>query len=188
MKRRSRKKRSSSGSLPDKVHREAQTPGQRFITLCAGIVLAAGLLSGGVQFANDTRVAFLWAHQEQIPPVLDQQLAAIRRVAPEGSRFIWVNRTPEHWFSRIWQRLLYPDPLFIVENESDLDTTFVRWVDEYDIRFVFSAGDPPIDPGFAWRVRMSPPPGAPGEIWFGELRTKPVDEKSGQSAIREPLP
>ena len=188
MKRGSRKKRSSSGSLPDKVHREAQTPGQRFITLCAGIVLAAGLLSGGVQFANDTRVAFLWAHQEQIPPVLDQQLAAIRRVAPEGSRFIWVNRTPEHWFSRIWQRLLYPDPLFIVENESDLDTTFVRWVDEYDIRFVFSAGDPPIDPGFAWRVRMSPPPGAPGEIWFGELRTKPVDEKSGQSAIREPLP
>jgi hypothetical protein len=138
----------------------------------AGIVLTAGTVIGGLSYSREIRTANAWAQQRQVPALVHEQLAEIRRIAPRGSRFIWLNRTPEFWFSRVWQRLLYPDPMYFVEDHPDLETRFRQTREAHGVQYVFSAGSPPIDPGYRWRISLVPNPGLPGELWFGEVREK----------------
>ncbi len=161
---------------------QALSTPQRIVALCGSLVLAASVTSGVSAFRRELSVVFQFAHQQQVPPILDQQLHQVRQLAPEGSKFLWVNEVPEEWFSKLWQRLLYPDPVFILHGETQLANTLPALREQFDIRYAFSAGSSPLDPGYKWYIRMDPPPGAQGELWFGELRD------AGVSAIASGTP
>lgn len=143
---------------------------QRIVAVCGSLVLAASVTSAGSAFRRELPVVFQFAHHQQIPPILHSQLHQVRQLAPAGSKFVWVNEAPEEWFSKIWQRLLYPDPVFIVHGEAQVANTLPALRAQYDIRYAFSAGSSPLNPGYKWYITMAPPPGAQGDLWFGELR------------------
>lgn len=142
---------------------------RQLVALYGGVFLASAVACAIWNLAGLMPFVFKHAHQRQVAPLLHEQLAEIRRLAPPGTRFIWINRVPDQWFPKIWQRLLYPDPMFIIQGESALAKDFDELRHEYVVRHVFSSGSPPIDPGYAWHVRMTAPPGSLDELWFGEL-------------------
>ncbi|HUF17396.1 MAG TPA: hypothetical protein VMS12_05055 [Thermoanaerobaculia bacterium] len=158
--------------------------GQRVIIISAALMIAAAVACGGFAFARELFVVFTYAHQRQVAPSLHEQVAEIRRIAPIGTRFVWLNQHPEQWFSRLWQRLLYPDPVFIVDHGPGSDSVIAGLKRRHSVRFAFSAGAPPIDPGYVWRIQLKPPPGAPGEFWFGELRSEADGPVDGETSTR----
>jgi hypothetical protein len=79
-----------------------------------------------------------------------------------------VSTKPEGWFSRLWQRALYPDYRTIVVQPWDLPK-LPELRAKYRPRFAISVGQPPVDLGFAWKVDLGVVPGLQGVTWFGEL-------------------
>ena len=88
---------------------------------------------------------------------------------PAGTVVLHLSAAPEYWYSRLWQRVLYPRNETIVMQQP-LTAERVRELRaKYGARFAISAGNPPWDPGYLWKVELGPLPSVPGVTWFGEL-------------------
>ncbi|HKF45277.1 MAG TPA: hypothetical protein VKG01_19450 [Thermoanaerobaculia bacterium] len=153
------------------------------LTLAAAAVLLAALGVGARGFASDARLAFGSAPSHAIPPEIQSRAAALRARIPPRESVLYVGNAnpPDAWFSRLWQRAFYPTRLVIFEREKspvvlDLPADLPRppkledLRKAYGIRYAISAGNPPLDPGFASREEIPPVPGYPYAIWFGELK------------------
>jgi hypothetical protein len=80
-----------------------------------------------------------------------------------------LSAAPEYWYSRLWQRALYPrnDAILVYPPWNQARLQELRR--KYGARFAISAGDPPSDPGYLWKIDLGPLPLGPGRDWFGEL-------------------
>ena len=76
---------------------------------------------------------------------------------------------PEYWYSRLWQRALYPRNEVVIQQPPVPPGRLNELRAKYRARFAVAAGDPPVDPGFLWKVDLGRVNG-PGEAWFGELK------------------
>ena len=104
------------------------------------------------------------APRHAIPPELAEGVRLIEARVPAGVSIAYLGnqKPPDNWFSRLWQRALYPRRVILFETEPSavkLDTADQPRVQAleasraaYSIRYAISAGNPPRDPGFLSRV------------------------------------
>jgi hypothetical protein len=142
------------------------------------LVLAARTLS--VLVAGAALLCAVRAFRWQLPvlkspassvfsPEFRAQVRAVEARLPPGASVLHVCAQQEGWFSRLWQRALYPNHRTIVVQPWDVPR-LGEFRAKYGARFAISAGKPPIDPGYLWMVDLGRIPGLPGVTWFGELR------------------
>jgi hypothetical protein len=148
------------------------TPPQRWPGVLAGRVFSvlvgvAALICGVRAIVDEFPVAASPA-RAVFSPELKAQVRAVRVRLPPGASVLYVPARQESWFSRLWQRALYPDFRTIVVQPWDR-TRLPEWRAKYRARFAISAGDPPQDLGFVWKIDLGVVPGLQGTTWFGEL-------------------
>jgi hypothetical protein len=132
------------------------------------IVAGAALLCGARAFRR--QMPFLANPAESIFSVeFREQLRAVEARLPTGAPVLHVSAEQEGWFSRLWQRALYPNHKTIVVQPWDIPR-LPELRAKYGARFAISVGKPPVDPGYVWKVDLGKVPGLPGVTWFGELR------------------
>jgi hypothetical protein len=133
------------------------------------LAAAAALLNGAGAVRNDLIVAFRDAPRSVFSPEFLAQRDTVTRTVPAGEFLLHISATPETWASRLWQRVLYPrNPTVVVQPPFDRQS--IRTIQKkYAARFAISAGTPPFDPGYRWRVTLVPVPGQRDDAWFGEL-------------------
>jgi hypothetical protein len=113
-------------------------------------------------FDGPPRTAFL--------PEFRAQLRTVTERLPPGEHVLHLSATPEYWYSRLWQRALYPRNEAIVMRPPISSERLREIRARYGARFAISAGDPPADPGYLWKVDLGPVPLIRGTSWFGELQ------------------
>ena len=136
------------------------------------VVAAASLASGGRALYQDLSLAFTWAGASVFPPTVQRQLETLRSRIPRGSHVLLVAPFGANgpWYSRLFQRGLYPGVVVIVRYLPPPDAAALRRLRrQYDLRYAVSMGDPPTDPGFVAHDDLGPLPGIPDRVWFGEL-------------------
>jgi hypothetical protein len=110
------------------------------------------------------------AARKVFPKEFVTQLQTVQSRIPPNAYVLHLSSAPEYWYSRLWQRALYPRNETIVIQQP-LSPQRVRELSvKYSARFAISAGNPPWDPGYLWKVDLGSIPGHPGETWFGELK------------------
>lgn len=161
--------------------RPASRWGRAALAVVGAIFFVTSLRAGYRGFASDLRLAFGSAPMHAIAPELMDQARMLRRRIPRGDSILYLGNQnpPDNWYSRLWQRALYPRRLLILERAPSavkLDTAArprLPGLDElraaYPIRYAISAGNPPADPGFIAHEELPPVPGFPYAVWFGEL-------------------
>jgi len=92
----------------------------------------------------------------------------VRSQMPPDSPLLLVVSEPDAWADGLWQRALYPNPIFLVYKE-DLGTPEDHELRrKYGIRFAVSIGNPPLNPAFRWQRPLPDWTGA-GQVAFGEV-------------------
>ncbi len=135
-------------------------------------MLAASVLSGGLELYKDLRVAFRDAGPSVFGPTVRIQLDALRERLPPGASLLLVSAgmTDSAWYTRLFQRGLYPRTIAIVRNLPTPDPADLERIrSRYGVRFAISMGNPPPDPGFLTHEDLGPLPGIADRVWFGEL-------------------
>ena len=132
------------------------------------LVAAASLICGGREIARD------WYRFEGPPhrvlhPQFDAELRTVLRQLPVGARVLHFSAVPEYWYSRLWQRALYPRNDVILVQPPLSRKRFESLRRRYGARYAISYGVPPWDPGFLWKTNLGPLPLVEGDNWFGEL-------------------
>ncbi len=80
-------------------------------------------------------------------PEFRAQVRAVEARLPPGAPVLHVCARQEGWFSRLWQRALYPNHRTIVVQPWDLPR-LAELRAKYGARFAISVGKPPVDPGY----------------------------------------
>ena len=133
------------------------------------LIAVASVLFGGLALCLDLAVAFRDAPKSVFSRDFLAQRSTVTRTVPAGESLLHISAEPETWNSRLWQRSLFPrNPTIIVQPP--FGSREIRALqNKYAARHAISAGNPPFDPGYRWRVTFAPPHGQSGEVWFGEL-------------------
>ena len=140
----------------------------RLLRALSILVGAAALLCGARALRREAWV-FGGPPQTSFPSPFREQLHTVTERLPPGAFVMHLSSAPEYWYSRLWQRALYPRNESVVMQQP-LSPEHLRDIRaKYGARFAISAGDPPYDPGYLWKIRLGSLPGVPGESWFGEL-------------------
>lgn len=132
------------------------------------LVGAAALLCGMQAFRRDAAV-FAGPPRAFLSPPFRIQLQKVVQRLPPGEPVFHLSAAPEYWYSRLWQRALYPRNDSIVIQPPLGGDRLRHLRSKYGVRFAISVGDPPVDPGYLWKIDLGPLPGVPGESSFGEL-------------------
>ena len=145
-------------------------PGPLLSLLRAFSILAAvaALLCGG-RAIGDQRWRFSGPPRTAYLPEFQTELRTVTERLPGGARLLHLSSAPEYWYSRLWQRALYPRNETIVVQPPLSRERLLDLRQRYGVRSAISAGDPPWDPGFAWSVDLGPLPLVPGHSLFGEI-------------------
>jgi hypothetical protein len=131
------------------------------------LVAVAALFCGVSAIVKEFPVAASPA-RSVFSPELKAQVRAVKARLPPGASVLYVPARQEAWFSRLWQRALYPDFRTIVVQPWD-KPRLAEVRAKYGARFAISAGTPPEDLGFLWKIDLGVAPGLQGTTWFGEL-------------------
>jgi hypothetical protein len=133
------------------------------------VLVGAAALTCGTRAIGEQLSRFKEPPHRASHPAFDAALARVLERVPEGARLLHLSAEPEYWYSRLWQRALYPRNEVIVV-EPPLSAEVVRTLrDRYGVRFAISAGNPPSDPGFLWAVDLGPLPLGSAHNLLGEL-------------------
>jgi hypothetical protein len=136
------------------------------LQLVACTVLLAGLAAGTAGFLEELRAVYRRENASRIlTPELAERVRYIRSRIPPEVEILYVSfrQPPDAWHSRLWQRVLYPTRVVIVEGDQAPAGPGKA------ARFALAAGNPPPDLAFRWRVAFRPLPGEAETLWFGEL-------------------
>jgi hypothetical protein len=119
------------------------------------IVIVVQLNVGWRAYTSRIREAFAGDGSGVVSAALQQQLHVVRQHAPVGSRFVYVSVRPDEWHSRMWQRLLYPDPVFIVQGvDRTTSKRIARLTRREGVGFVICAGEPPAGIRMLWQMDL----------------------------------
>jgi len=131
------------------------------VALAALLCGARAIRRSAVQFDHPVRKVLI--------PEFREQLRRFEERVPAGPVVLHLSSAPEYWYSRLWQRVLYPRNETIVLQQPLTAQRVQELRAKYGARFAISQGNPPWDPGFLWKVDLGPLPGSPGVTWCGEL-------------------
>jgi hypothetical protein len=103
-----------------------------------------------------------------IPAEQSRDIRFIRGWIPDDEPLLYLSDGSDPWTPRTWERAMSPEPVvFVVTGNLRRAVSILRR--RFRIRWALSAGAPPMDPGFVWRVRFAPLPGTAEQYWFGRL-------------------
>ena len=155
--------------MSSEVKRRIAVP--RLIAHALAVVFLTSLLAvGGRTAVVELRdsIAFYQSHRRPIPIGIERAAAYVHSQVPADAPVLLLVSTPDAWDDGLWQRALYPNPIFLL-YKNDLGTREDHQLRaRYLVRFAVSIGAPPLDPAFRWR---RPVPGwtGPGQVAFGEV-------------------
>jgi hypothetical protein len=132
------------------------------------LVGAAALACGARALLREVPV-FSGPPRTPLSPEFRAQIHAVTERLPAGEFVLYLSGSPEYWYSRLWQRALYPRNETILIQPPLGPERLRKMRSKYGARFAIFVGDPPFDPGYLWRIDVGRLPGVPGEMWFGEL-------------------
>ena len=133
------------------------------------ILVGAAALVCGVRALRRDAFAFAGPPRTPFTPAFSAQLHTVMEHLPAGAFVLHLSSSPEYWRSRLWQRALYPRNDSIVMQPPLSRQLVLEMHAKHGARFAISAGEPPFDPGYVWRIDLGQLPGIPGATWFGEL-------------------
>jgi hypothetical protein len=137
------------------------------LRLVASAVLIAGAAVGAAAFRTEWRAAFRRESPSRIvTPELAARVRYVRGRVPSDAEILYVSsgQAADAWQSRLWQRVLYPVRVVIVEGNQIPPAGPGKAA-----RFALTAGGPPPGLEFRWHVAFRPLPGETERLWFGEL-------------------
>lgn len=140
-----------------------------FLARVFSILVGAAAVVCGTSALRRTALVFASPPQTTLSLQFLAQLQTVTQRLPPGEFVLHLSATPEYWYSRLWQRALYPRNDSIVMQPPLSPERLREMRSKYGVRFAISAGDPPLDPGYLWRIDLGRLPSVPGETWFGEL-------------------
>lgn len=143
--------------------------GLRFLLRGFSILTGVAALWCGGQELRRQRWVFANPPETPFPPQFRAQLQAVTDRLPPGAFVLHLSASPEYWYSRLWQRALYPRNETVVIEPPLSPERLLEIRKKYGARFAISAGDPPCDLGYLWKIRLGQLPGVPGESWFGQF-------------------
>ena len=151
--------------------RPATGPLRRGIAYCLAAIFLLALAQAGTRAAVKqlrSSIESYRSHNRLIPVGVERGAAYVRSQMPPDSPLLLVVSEPDAWADGLWQRALYPNPIFLVYKE-DLGTPEDHELRrKYGIRFAVSIGNPPLNPAFRWQRPLPDWTGA-GQVAFGEV-------------------
>jgi hypothetical protein len=140
-------------------------------TRTAAVLVATGaILFGGRAVRNSLPVAIRATREDPFPPQFRQQMEIVLRSLPPGAAVLHLSSVEEIWYSRMWERALYPQHAVVCLHAGGLDPARIRRVSQvFATQYAITVGAPPPDPGYRWIASLGRLPGLREESWFGEL-------------------
>ena len=155
---------------PGRRRQRADRPHSFLLTVLAAVFAAEALLVGGRALYSELRTTFRDAPPTALPPPFRKQAGIVMREVPAGASVLHLSPFAESWYSRMWQRALYPRNTVFLLEAGELDCASLRqYRERHRARFAISVGDPWPGTGYLWSVPMGPMPGSAEDTWFGEL-------------------
>jgi hypothetical protein len=128
--------------------------------MLAGVVLGGALVASVLQVRTDSVAIRLWAPRRVISEGQQEQIDLINSMVPTGAALLYIGdmrNGNDRWQAGFWQRILYPSHAVFAVSRSGVDGSDVRKIrHKYHIFYALSAGTPPADPGFLWKVVLPP--------------------------------
>jgi hypothetical protein len=144
--------------------------GRILLDAIAVVFVAAAVWFGGRAIQLELPVVYRYAPRTALPAPFRSQMEVVLRSLPPGAAMLHVSSVPESWYSRMWERALYPRNAVVSLQPPEIDAASVRRARErFGIRFAVSVGNPSPGNGYRWSVPIGTLPGVDGEAWFGEL-------------------
>lgn len=140
----------------------------RLATRTVSVLVALAALLCAARIARRNYAQVTGSTQTVFSPEMREQLRIVQSKLPAGAAVLYFAAEPEPWYSRLWQRALYPKYRTVVVQPWD-QPRIAELRARYGARFALSAGKPPFDPGYLWKIDLGAVPGLKGVTWFGEL-------------------
>ena len=144
-------------------------PARTLLLRLFSILVAIAALTCGARAVAVQAYRFEGRPFRALHPEFEAQLRTVLQKLPEGACLFHLSTVQEDWFSRLWQRALYPRNDMILVQPPLTRERIQSLRDRYGVRYAISFGDPPLDPGFLWKVDLGRLPLVHGTDWFGEL-------------------
>lgn len=125
-----------------------------------GSILVAALKNSPARL----RAAFSSPPEEIFPPDVRQSAAEADRLLPPGAPAFFVTGDADTWTCGLWQRLLYPRPIFCLRGANPRHAEIFRDLrSQFSIRYAIGSGEPPAEVVLLRKTDL------PGSRWLGEL-------------------
>ena len=154
---------------PDSAALPSLGPAAALLLRIFSVFVALAALASGALALKHAAGRFTQPPRVALPAPLRERLRTVESRLPPGASVFYVTEVPEYWFSRLWQRALYPDHLTILVEPDVSRRQFEELRARYGVRYAISAGQHPRDPGYAWKIDLGDDTWA-GSTWFGELQ------------------
>ena len=154
---------------PDSAALPSLGPAAALLLRIFSVFVALAALASGALALKHAAGRFTQPPRVALPAPLRERLRTVESRLPPGASVFYVTAVPEYWFSRLWQRALYPDHLTILVEPDVSRRQFEELRARYGARYAISAGQHPLDPGYAWKIDLGDDTWA-GSTWFGELQ------------------
>ena len=139
--------------------------------LLALLVMGVAVNAARERSILDYKLVFHVAPRDIVPDGLKEQVLLVRSYVPVGAVIVYLMDKFEPWQFGLWERTLYPDyTIILVTGMKAFHSAAVQGeIKRAGAGFILSAGKPPLDPGFDWKVVLPPyPNGIP--VILGRLR------------------
>jgi hypothetical protein len=138
-----------------------------FLSCILFVIYGAAMVSGARSLRSDFKNAYRWASPTQ-SKTMKRQIAEINTVLPVYVPLFYIINHPDPIIPILWQRGMYPRPVFRVTADQLLGSDGAKLKAKYSIRYAMSVGMPPS--GVRWiHSRNIDPPDGDRTIILGEL-------------------
>ncbi len=137
--------------------------------MVAVLFVSIQLAIGARGIWSDFRIAFRDAALDVFSSAFRKRLDFVQARNRTAQPLILFLERPDAWYAGLWQRALYPVPVFVVDEVNILHSPRYQALrSERDIHLAVAVGIPPPEAGFRPIAQLPPEPGRP-EAWFGEV-------------------
>ncbi len=119
------------------------------------LIFLAALAAASRRSIADYTIVFKSSPLDIVPAGHWARIALVKSHVPPGP-ILYLTEKKEDWQRGLWQRTLYPDyPVVTAFGVNDLTSPrILKRRHDDNINYVVSAGDPPPNPGFEWRMDL----------------------------------
>jgi len=137
---------------------------RRVARAAAAVAVLGSVFAAGGAAAFHRLVASLRAPQEELlPEEISRALPAARRALPPGAPVFYVTADANTWRCGLWQRALYPRPVFCVRPAPPSRRELANLRSAFAVRWAIGVAEPPPDLPVIRRKRLS------DRVWIGEV-------------------